>query len=87
MRRWDCNREFRRFSFYQISRAIELKILLHWETTRSNFNRLRNTLSKPSAGVLGVTFEGSDGPTGNILMDKHYFRFNGPIVCDAMAFY
>ncbi|KAK3822627.1 MAG: hypothetical protein J3Q66DRAFT_423972, partial [Benniella sp.] len=55
-------------------------------------DRATKSLKAPSgvmeacAGVQGLTFEVVMERPATFLMDEHHFRFNGPIVGDAMAF-
>jgi len=69
----------------QFSRALQLKSLLDSESTQSDSNRLRNTLSKSSAAVLSLTFEAVMDRSATYVIGCHRFRFNGPIVGGAMA--
>jgi hypothetical protein len=57
--------------FYQaleLARSVhELEIYLLWDTTQSDFKRLRDTIPKTSVGVLKLHLGYADGPTSDIL--------------------
>ena len=47
--------------------VYELKLVLDWETTQSDFKRLQDMLTKTSVGVLELDLRDTDGPTSDIL--------------------
>ncbi|KAF9359992.1 hypothetical protein BGX34_008020 [Mortierella sp. NVP85] len=57
--------------FYPIlekARSVhELHLILGWETTHNDFERLRNTITKTNVGVLELYLRQHDGPTKDIL--------------------
>jgi len=52
----------------------ELKITHTWDTTQSDFKKLRDTLAKTNMGVLDLDLNNTDGPTSDI--SNHNQRYD-----------